>query len=312
MAELKTIGIPSTLIHYIDYFDWETFFKALGCNVVISKDSDYNLFASGFKYATNDQCFPVKVYYGHIKELSDKADTIFIPQLISLKKDTFSCPKIIGLPQLMENTIDGVPDIIRAAIDVNEPKKTFFNITKLCLQFTRNPIRISNAIRHFKNKFESLAKGNMMIKNGQGQTTAERNIGIIGHNYTLNDSLLNMNLFRKIEGYDYGYIASDQIEPNANPGKELFGLKEVHWDFGQHMVHAADTFSKDPSVKGIIFLTYFGCGIDAFVEEVFRDTISKTKPYLSLAIDEHTAEAGTLTRIEAFLDMIQLAERRNR
>jgi predicted nucleotide-binding protein (sugar kinase/HSP70/actin superfamily) len=36
----------------------------------------------------------------------------------------------------------------------------------------------------------------------------------------------------------------------------------------------------------------------------------KTTPFMSLTLEEHTGEAGVVTRLEAFLDMIQRKKRR--
>jgi len=35
----------------------------------------------------------------------------------------------------------------------------------------------------------------------------------------------------------------------------------------------------------------------------------KTTPFMSLTLEEHTAEAGVVTRLEAFLDMIHRRKR---
>jgi predicted nucleotide-binding protein (sugar kinase/HSP70/actin superfamily) len=36
----------------------------------------------------------------------------------------------------------------------------------------------------------------------------------------------------------------------------------------------------------------------------------RTTPFMNLTMDEHAAEAGVITRLEAFLDMIQRRKRR--
>jgi predicted nucleotide-binding protein (sugar kinase/HSP70/actin superfamily) len=36
----------------------------------------------------------------------------------------------------------------------------------------------------------------------------------------------------------------------------------------------------------------------------------RTTPFMSLTLDEHTAEAGVVTRLEAFLDMIYRKKRK--
>lgn len=307
----KTIGIPSTLIHYLDYFDWRRFFEELGCKVIISDQSSMKIFNDGFKHALNDQCFPIKMYYGHAINLKNNVDIIFIPQLTSLKKGTYSCPKIIGLPQLIKNTIDDLPEIMWCNIDLNSPRKTIKALRKMCSLFTGDKKRINNALTHFQTKMERLDQGDVPIPGSTAsKNSTAHKIGIIGHNYTLQDPMLNMNLFSKIEHYGFDYITSQQIPPDQSTEKNYFDSKDVHWDFGQHLIDTAHYFSNHPEIKGIIFLTYFGCGIDAFVEEIFKNQLSESKPYLSLSIDEHSGEAGAITRIEAFLDMIELAERR--
>jgi len=65
-------------------------------------------------------------------------------------------------------------------------------------------------------------------------------------------------------------------------------------------------------VDGFIHVVSFGCGPDSMVGEIAeRETRrSSNLPYMALTIDEHTAEGGLLTRLEAFTDM--LARRRAR
>ena len=58
-------------------------------------------------------------------------------------------------------------------------------------------------------------------------------------------------------------------------------------------------------VDGIIALSAFGCGPDSImVERISRAARKFNKPVLNLSIDEQTGEAGFITRIEAFTDML--------
>ncbi len=308
------IGIARTLIHYLDYFEWEVFFSLLECDVVQSRDSDSSLFLEGFKFTVNDQCYPIKMFYGHIQDLKDKADIIFIPQLISLRESTYSCPKIIGLPQLIEHTMEGLPPIIRVQVDMNKIKDTEKAITRLCKQFSPDQKKREAALSHFRKKTEELKEIRPKEKHYhypriKGKTGGK--IGVIGHNYALEDKVLNASILEKIRGYGYEYITSHDVVPrnSALHQRNPFGYQQVHWDFGQHIIDVAHQFSINHDIAGIVFLTYFGCGIDSFIEEVFKSSISH-KPYLSLTIDEHSGEAGLITRIEAFLDMIQFKNQR--
>ena len=58
-------------------------------------------------------------------------------------------------------------------------------------------------------------------------------------------------------------------------------------------------------IDGIITLTAFGCGPDSLMlEDIRRKAKNFNKPLLNLTIDEHTGEAGFITRLEAFCDML--------
>jgi predicted nucleotide-binding protein (sugar kinase/HSP70/actin superfamily) len=66
---------------------------------------------------------------------------------------------------------------------------------------------------------------------------------------------------------------------------------------------AGKIVKEDPRLYAV-YITNFGCGPDSFISHFFRD-LSKGKPYLQLEIDEHSADAGAITRCEAFLDSLK-------
>mgnify|MGYP001127332079 CR=1 FL=1 len=71
------------------------------------------------------------------------------------------------------------------------------------------------------------------------------------------------------------------------------------------MTGSAGHFLKDNKVDGVITITAFGCGPDSLmVERITRRAKQFNKPLLNLTIDEQTGEAGFVTRLEAFVDML--------
>ncbi|MBQ9688074.1 hypothetical protein IJV79_00400, partial [bacterium] len=53
-----------------------------------------------------------------------------------------------------------------------------------------------------------------------------------------------------------------------------------------------------------------GCGPDSLMlERITRKSRQFDKPLLNLTIDEHTGEAGFITRLEAFIDMLYRKKR---
>ena len=87
------------------------------------------------------------------------------------------------------------------------------------------------------------------------------------------------------------------------------GLKvlntKLYWANENEMTGAAGYFMKTDKVDGIITITAFGCGPDSLmIERITRYAKRLKKPLLNLTIDEHTGEAGFVTRLEAFTDML--------
>jgi predicted nucleotide-binding protein (sugar kinase/HSP70/actin superfamily) len=71
------------------------------------------------------------------------------------------------------------------------------------------------------------------------------------------------------------------------------------------MTGTAGHYLKDNKIDGIIVLNAFGCGPDSLmVERIIRKAKQFNKPIINLTIDEQTGEAGFVTRIEAFVDML--------
>ena len=53
-----------------------------------------------------------------------------------------------------------------------------------------------------------------------------------------------------------------------------------------------------------IYMGNFRCGPDSFLSHFVHEEMAG-KPYLELEIDEHSADAGMITRYEAFLDSLK-------
>ncbi len=78
--------------------------------------------------------------------------------------------------------------------------------------------------------------------------------------------------------------------------------RHMYWGLGQRILQAARFVEQHPQLFGT-FITNFSCGPDSFIIGYFRDIMGR-KPSLTLELDNHTADAGLETRIEAFLDIV--------
>ncbi len=78
--------------------------------------------------------------------------------------------------------------------------------------------------------------------------------------------------------------------------------RHMYWGMGQQILKAGRMVKQHPQLFGT-YITNFSCGPDSFLIGYFRDIMGR-KPSLTLELDNHTADAGLETRIEAFLDIV--------
>ena len=100
-------------------------------------------------------------------------------------------------------------------------------------------------------------------------------------------------------------LTSDELE---SASVRLAGT--TYWTYGEEVVGAGEHYLQD-GADGIIGILTFGCGPDSLMMEMVRRRANKlrTSPFMSLVLEEHTAETGIITRLEAFLDMINRRKR---
>jgi predicted nucleotide-binding protein (sugar kinase/HSP70/actin superfamily) len=128
----------------------------------------------------------------------------------------------------------------------------------------------------------------------------ERALVLIGRNYNSCDTALNMNLPSKVRDLGVQVLPLDFLPLHDEDHPDL---EEMYWRSGQKILAAARFLRRHPDLFPV-YITNFGCGPDSFISHFFREEMAG-KPYLQLEIDEHSADAGAITRIEAFLDSLR-------
>jgi predicted nucleotide-binding protein (sugar kinase/HSP70/actin superfamily) len=82
----------------------------------------------------------------------------------------------------------------------------------------------------------------------------------------------------------------------------LNDFPKVYWGLGVQILKTARYIRQHANCFGL-HLTNFSCGVDSFLEHFYKHLMGR-KVHLILELDEHTAEAGVLTRLEAFKNVI--------
>ncbi len=311
------VGIPGGLLYFRYGKLWNSFLRALGAEVVESGETTRSILTSGVSKAENESCLAVKVFYGHVLALKDEADALFVPRLVSVKKRTHTCPKMLGLPDLARAAVGDKTHIIAPTINFQtglwSNYRAVYSTGRI---FTSNPFRIIGAgitaWREHRLYLERLTLGldhKGALEGEAGRLLCEGRdlrIGVIGHHYNVYDSFTTMSLLDRLGSMGVDVMTADMV-PEKLREQELKRLpKDIYWSYEQEVAGAILACGRHRLVDGIIFMISFPCGPDSIIR-VLCEQENKAMgnlPMLTLIMDEHTGEGGFLTRIEAFVDML--------
>ncbi len=313
-SDAPEIGIPRILLFHEMFPFWRAFFTELGYRVILSDSTNKELIRKGVENVVAETCFPVKVSHGHVLNLLEKGvKRIFLPSVINLKPShpeipiSAACPYAQSFPYVVHSSIH----FRKASAEVLQPVLHFGNgkdpMEKDLIRFGASLHRGANQVRkaigkaeHFQALFyQSLLNRGEEVLDQVGP--GEKVMVIIGRPYNSCDSGVNLEIPRKLRDLGILAIPMDFLPlDSVAPSEEI---REMYWRYGQKILAAAKIVKEDPRLFGV-YITNFGCGPDSFISHFFR-ALSKGKPYLQLEIDEHSADAGAITRCEAFLDSLK-------
>jgi predicted CoA-substrate-specific enzyme activase len=312
--DAPVVGIPRILMIYELYPFWKAFFNELGYKVRLSSPTNKPIIREGVERIVAETCFPVKVSHGHIQDLIDKGvRKIFLPSIVNMKpakeghNHTVLCPYVQTMPYLSGAAFDfdglGV-EVLKPVIHFNQReaglKKEFYEFGKTLRRGKRAVDRALNAAFNAQDEFGKslIARGKEVVEGlGQGDTA----LVIVGRSYNTIDSGLNLEIPKKLRDMGVLAIPFDMLPVDEVIDDEM--AREMYWKNGQRILAVAKLLKNDPRLFAV-YITNFGCGPDSFITHFFKE-ISSGKPFLQLEIDEHSADAGAITRCEAFLDSLR-------
>lgn len=319
------VGIPGGLLYYRYGRLWSSFLHALGAEVVESGETTRSILTSGVSKAENESCLPVKVFYGHVLALKGEVDALFVPRLVSVKRGTHTCPKMLGLPDMARAAVgEGVP-VISPTIDFQSGLwHNYRAVYALGRIFSANPLRIIGAgimaWREHRLYLERLTMGldhKGALRGEAGRLLCEgreMRIAVIGHHYNVYDTFTTMSLLERLGSMGVDVLTADMV-PERMRDEELKRLpKGIYWSYEREVAGAILACARRKLVDGIIFMISFPCGPDSIIRVLCEqeNRAAGNVPMLTLVMDEHTGEGGFLTRIEAFVDMLRRSQRRSR
>lgn len=318
------VGIPRALSYYAYYPFWKGYLEGLGLDIVLSQVTTKQILDNGINEAVTDACVPIKLFHGHVFDLINKADYIFVPQFISVnrEKNVTFCPKFLGLPNMIRASIKGLPPLIDVRIDLKKGRGELFKVCRrVGKQFDAGLWKILKAFRqglkdqrayqrlldqHYT-PVEALEimKGRDLPQTDKG---SELKFAVLGFPYTIYDKFVNVDIITKLRKMGIKVLTAEMVPESHLLAQAKKVPKNLFWNFSNKVLRAALYYLDNSKVDGIIHITAFGCGPDAMVDKMIElEAKQRGKvPFMSITIDEHTGEAGLMTRLEAFVDMLVL------
>ncbi len=312
------IGIPR-LLHMQEFLPfWKSLLTEMGFSVHFSDMTNKRTIRSGVENIIVESCFPIKLAHGHVLNLISKGvKRIFIPSIINLKKsseaaaNTFACPYAQSLPYTIKASINFKEmdaHLDSPVIYFGEGENvTLQSLIKYFKKYKIPKGRVEKAFRTAMDAQDAFYRKCTEIGSSflSSLNDDDKAMVIIGRPYNSADAGANLNIHKKLISLGMYPIPMDML-PLGDIADDDSDLENMYWGYGRKILKAAKFIKSHKNLYGV-YVTGFGCGPDSFITHFFKK-IMGSAPYLQLEIDEHSADAGVVTRLEAFIDSIKNAK----
>jgi len=309
----KTVGIMRTFLTHALYPLYSNFFREMGFKVVLADAID----PEGIARIEAAFCLPAELTHGSfLNLLKKKLDYIFLPHVsqIPVKNPSSyskTCVFVQGEAYYLKTTFRHEIEASQTAIlspvlsferdyDRARARHELINMAVSAMHISQKAAeaafnRAVERQRAFDNELQTYGRRALEYLEANPDTFG---LVIFGRPYNSFASDANMGIPHKAASRGYIVIPFDML-----PAGDYMADSKMYWGMGQKIMKAAQFVKKRDNLFGV-FITNFSCGPDSFVLSYFRN-LMKSKPSLTLELDQHTADAGIDTRIEAAVDIMQ-------
>ncbi len=318
------VGIPRSLLYYKYLPFWKTFLAGCGADVETSPLTNKKILSWGVEVAENELCVPVKAFYGHCMALRDRVDALFVPRVVSVEERAYTCPKFLGLPDMIAAVANQLelPPLLTPKLSQREKPSEFkwalinfaqdeFGLSKL------DAVAALDAARRAQKRYqESLVAGHKPLdllpasrlnrtRWRPERTEGAKRIGLLGHPYNIYDGYITQNLIARLEETGAELVVPEMTDHHVLMNAATDVPKQLYWTYEKEIMGAINHWTENRLVDGVVYVLAFACGPDSLVQVLIEHRARQYKvPLMALTIDEHSGEAGLVTRIEAFTDML--------
>ncbi len=292
-----------------------TFIYELGFDLVTYRGADRAALKRGILGANVPFCAPMQQIHGLSARMADSTcDYIFFPMLRELPKVAAEpisvvCPLMQGSPDIialdLARTLRG--RLVSPVLELGDGPLGSAKFRESCRVAAKDlgvddPSRQDAAfdkalaaMHRFDAQVEEFGREAVRFCAAHGVTP----VVVLGRNYTIYNQVLNSNVPALLR--EQGALA---IPVDCYPvDQETPSFVDMFWGQGQRILRAAHTIRRTEGTYSL-FCSNYSCGPDSFTAH-FYSYIMEGKPSAIIETDGHCGDAGTKTRIEAFLHCVR-------
>ncbi|MCE9583235.1 MAG: acyl-CoA dehydratase activase-related protein, partial [Planctomycetes bacterium] len=286
-----------------------SFFHGLGLDPVVRTGADHAILKRGIEESNIPFCAPMQLYHGLVSTLAEEQiDYLFLPMLLSLprvagEKHAGTCPIEQGSADLLKWDLGQHMQkaIVSPVIEIGEGNlrsKVFVSMCEALAKQLGGAARwreAYNAALGEQEKFDEacveLGREALRYCALEGLTP----VVVLGRVYSIHNKVLNSNVPAILREQGAIAIPGDCFPVDA----DVPVFESIYWAHSHRSLRAAHQVRRSPGVYSL-FCSNYSCGPDSFSTH-FYSYIMQGKPFAIIETDGHSGDAGTKTRVEAFL-----------
>ena len=324
LAMRGTVGIPRVLNMYENFPFWAVFFKELGFRVVLSPQSNRQIYELGIETIPSEsECYPAKLAHGHVEWLiRQNVPFIFYPCIPYERKEVegagnhYNCPIVTSYSENIKNNME---ELRENRIRFLNPFMAFTSeavLSKQLAEVFKKEFQISESETKAaaKKAWQELAAARRDVeKKGEEvlawlKETGKRGIVLAGRPYHI-DPEINHGIADMITSYGFAVLTEDSVSHLAKVERPLIVTDQ--WMYHSRL-YAAASFVKTQDNLDLVQLNSFGCGLDAVTTDQVNDILTGSgKIYTVLKIDEVNNLGAARIRIRSLISALRVREERH-
>ena len=315
----KTIAITDEFALKLLFPYFATFLHEIGLDLVCFFGADHAMLKRGIEDANVPFCAPMQQYHGLVSAMAEAGtDYLFLPMLRGIpriRRESWArtCPIVQGSADVLKLDLGAaasriVSPVINLGKDNFDSSMFLDSIAALAAELGVGEEvwrgaheEAKRAQAAFDARCEELGAKALAFAEAHGVTP----VVVLGRSYTIHNTVLNSNLPALLR--EQGAIA---IPVDCYPiGDDVPIFDRSYWGYGHRNIRAAHQIRRTPGVYSL-FASNYSCGPDSFNIHFFA-YVMEGKPFAIIETDGHSGDAGTKTRVEAFLYCVHEDKKRD-